>query len=693
MDDFSKRGLNLVGTTVTNIKNDLLGLANVIESQVIPKITKLNSLLQEASKATSRMTGGGGGNVGGPNKVAESGAPTGDGGTGGPTNNVIASSPASGGRGAKFASVALPIAQAIGTALPDVPTSVMQDFLTQRSAFYGMGGNRVGIQAQTSYVNYLQKSLAKQGTALNAMDTTNALIAAQAAGLAGVGNFKQVMQGAAQASNITPGVGITGAVQAIGGTMNAPTTVNLARTIGINIRQADGSMLPFPQMVDKLWAFIKQSSGGRGMDKKSLQFSLQPGYGLYNMLNGLFNGDPVMIKMVTDGLLAKATFSGAPLGSITKDQMVEAGIQSATTRKIGNQVAAQTGLLASTAATTAGGYGGAADIGTGMNNLAAAMSNLTAALGGTKGFLSGFMGLGNGAMGGLLKVGLTAGIGGIAGGPVGAVLGALLGLTGRASGGPTDGGSPYIVGEKGPELFVPKTDGVVIPNHLLGNPHRQDGGPVIGNQQDFASALLSGLGITPTPENMANLVMWQKMEGGNWKNSAKFNPLNTSYQLPGSTKFGTGKSGKGVQAYTSWQQGLDATISTLTGKSAKERGYTAIVDFLRAGGGTSAEMLKLMQGSAWDAGRYKGGTSTSGGTTSGTTTPTVSPTQVVTSDPTAASRFAAAQAQAFGKSVGGPQGTNYNYNYGGITINIAASKDSKQTAKDVADAVKEIGKT
>ena len=41
MDDFSKRGLNLVGTTVTNINNDLLGLANVIESQVIPKITKL----------------------------------------------------------------------------------------------------------------------------------------------------------------------------------------------------------------------------------------------------------------------------------------------------------------------------------------------------------------------------------------------------------------------------------------------------------------------------------------------------------------------------------------------------------------------------------------------------------------------------------------------------------------------------
>ena len=67
--------------------------------------------------------------------------------------------------------------------------------------------------------------------------------------------------------------------------------------------------------------------------------------------------------------------------------------------------------------------------------------------------------------------------------------------------------------------------------------------------------------------------------------------------------------------------------------------------------------------------------------------------QTFTADPTAASRFAAAKAEAFGTGVGGPHGTNYNYNYGGITINIAASKDSKQTAKDVADAVKEIGKT
>ena len=37
----------------------------------------------------------------------------------------------------------------------------------------------------------------------------------------------------------------------------------------------------------------------------------------------------------------------------------------------------------------------------------------------------------------------------------------------RADGGPVDSGSSYIVGERGPELFVPKTNGTIIPNNQL----------------------------------------------------------------------------------------------------------------------------------------------------------------------------------------------------------------------------------
>ena len=44
-----------------------------------------------------------------------------------------------------------------------------------------------------------------------------------------------------------------------------------------------------------------------------------------------------------------------------------------------------------------------------------------------------------------------------------------VGVTGYAAlGGPVSAGNPYIVGEMGPELFVPNTNGSIIPNNKLG---------------------------------------------------------------------------------------------------------------------------------------------------------------------------------------------------------------------------------
>jgi lambda family phage tail tape measure protein len=42
-----------------------------------------------------------------------------------------------------------------------------------------------------------------------------------------------------------------------------------------------------------------------------------------------------------------------------------------------------------------------------------------------------------------------------------------FGIPGLAEGGPAKAGQPYMVGEKGPELFVPKSAGTVIPNNKL----------------------------------------------------------------------------------------------------------------------------------------------------------------------------------------------------------------------------------
>lgn len=66
---------------------------------------------------------------------------------------------------------------------------------------------------------------------------------------------------------------------------------------------------------------------------------------------------------------------------------------------------------------------------------------------------------------GVLAALFPGGIGGSKG--FGAIFGKLLGF--RANGGPVTGNSPYIVGERGPELFVPSVSGSIVPNNAVGS--------------------------------------------------------------------------------------------------------------------------------------------------------------------------------------------------------------------------------
>ena len=65
-----------------------------------------------------------------------------------------------------------------------------------------------------------------------------------------------------------------------------------------------------------------------------------------------------------------------------------------------------------------------------------------------------------------LDMGLNALLFGNVGGKT--VTSGLFGLLGFANGGKPPVGKPSIVGEKGPELFVPRTSGTVVPNNKLG---------------------------------------------------------------------------------------------------------------------------------------------------------------------------------------------------------------------------------
>jgi lambda family phage tail tape measure protein len=78
--------------------------------------------------------------------------------------------------------------------------------------------------------------------------------------------------------------------------------------------------------------------------------------------------------------------------------------------------------------------------------------------------------------------------GGSTGGGLGGIFSAAKSMLGFADGGDPPVGVPSVVGERGPEIFVPKTAGTVIPNNMLGGGQNQQpsvtyNGPYIANMQ------------------------------------------------------------------------------------------------------------------------------------------------------------------------------------------------------------------
>lgn len=108
----------------------------------------------------------------------------------------------------------------------------------------------------------------------------------------------------------------------------------------------------------------------------------------------------------------------------------------------------------------------------------------------------------------------------------------------------------------------------------------------------FAGSLLGEIGAPKTPANLNSIVGWEAREGGNWHNTAKANPLNTTENAPGATSM----NGVGVKSYLNWNQGVNATARTL------ENGdYGDILGALRAGKGLSGNLKGL---STWSGGGY-----------------------------------------------------------------------------------------
>ncbi|HJW39751.1 MAG TPA: phage tail tape measure C-terminal domain-containing protein [Rhizomicrobium sp.] len=80
------------------------------------------------------------------------------------------------------------------------------------------------------------------------------------------------------------------------------------------------------------------------------------------------------------------------------------------------------------------------------------------------------------------------------------IAGSILPIGGaRAAGGPVDAGTPYLVGEQGPELFVPDASGAIAPNASLKsgsitlNVQTPDAGSFLKSESQIAAMLSRAL--------------------------------------------------------------------------------------------------------------------------------------------------------------------------------------------------------
>lgn len=568
-----------------------------------------------------------------------------------------------------------------------------------QTIFGTLGGSRYEMARRSA------TDMALKGGPNDPMDAFRAMAAAQSYGIngpnflarAGTNNQFEgsIMSGIANVSNLVPGMGLEGTTRAYGG-MQRARSVNMLKGVGINIRDENGNMKPMDVIIDDLWKKITRdvSKDGKGaVTEQDIIIAFQPGNSMDSMVQNMFGDDPLVYTAVKNGLIYKAKTNGAAIdrGGAERSGMTTSAVQTKQRKEgLGTQ------LLGQVSNAGAFGYNMAQS---GLNAVTQTITMADNAIPGLKAF---------NMMAAVLQT-----LGGAGNGMSSSVLAFLMAMLGKggfkAEGGPVGGKQPYIVGEKGPELFVPKVDGTIIPNHEMG-PFRHHGGAVNKgginmSETEWAKALLSQLGAKTNTETLGAVKEWMRKEGGHWKNTAGYNPLNTTYEMAGSSLMdgGPGRDA-GVRHYTDWSQGLSATIKTLTGKQSKERGYDKIVSLLRSGA-KKDEIMDAILDSSWGTGK---GSGTGSGTSSTSTDNPFKGTpfekgyaEFLKTNKISDSTYSG-MLKGFGTGEGGvgmegliasalgAAGGGSTVNYGGVTFNITTPADNKSFIESVKKALKDL---
>lgn len=489
------------------------------------------------------------------------------------------------------------------------------------------------------------------GTSSGPLDAAMASMAGASNGMGpGLKNYRTIENSVAGVSNMMPGVGLEGGMGAVTA-LNQGSSVNRLRMIGINVRDQNGFMRDVEDIARDLWNTLNKTKGGgkTKITESDLAFSLQPGNSVDMLLNQYFSGDAVLRQAVTAYLFQFAKNEGQSFAkdaqgrgytSLAGKQALEkSGVLPQISQSIAGRNAAGFNVTDAYTGAGVGGVIGANALIQAASNTSATFSPVLSPLVGLTTFAQTIGSAGNGA-GGILTKGVLDSVGFLAKGAVDLAKIALTlnpellaivagaGTTIALLQSATDHMKNEITVDKMSGNYVDPSPGFDFSNGFVrgwgsgysGNTSavgssstgsgsnsgskattptiKKGTGVATVNQIGFAKALLRKLKITPNDQNVAAIAAWQMRED----TKAKFNPLATTYDMPGDAD--TDFNSVGVKEYATMMQGVDATARTL--QNIKGVGYDKILSSLKSG--TQEDILKSVIASQWSGASHYGNT-------------------------------------------------------------------------------------
>lgn len=715
----SKSGMNLGGARFSSLIADLSDTVDRVNDKMTLGITRASTFANILSSSVSRLSsvanqafaGGGGGVQSSANTVMPQPTPRysgllGPNGQPLPSTIMPQPAPVQGGGGGgggnvggmsdmlspgqkKFVAAAVTGYSLMSQAMPETSKQVGMNLLTNRAMAFGLQDPNSQPRSASFLPGFLpppfnntreeaynrvsgvQRQFSQRGTITDPMDAPLAMAAGQQMGIGmGLPGYENLLAGVGTMSNLTPGAGLQNSMGAYAA-LQQGRSVNMLRSIGIQVRDPmTGAMKSFKDIANSVWDKLsREKLGTEPITKEDLDMGFQPGNSLDQLLNNYFGNDEYLRSQVKAALYARASGVGK---SYKKSELQKAGFTTEAITSFSDRQTKSMETLQQTARAGAGAF-------TVSNNIAEGLSATTNALDRLTGVLSGFAG----------AKGLFGGLGGMANGSPAAMVGMLLSALGigtKAEGGAVGGSKPYVVGEKGPELFLPKSDGVIIPNHLLNTDGRHEGGGVKHSHSWGADPMKVG-GITDIlkkagfkGQGLENALTILERESG-------YNPLALNpNKKTGDMSYGLFQINMLGDLY---KERMEKSWKAASGERFKLGNVNDLYDPL-----TNAKVAYHMSKggadfSSWSTNHYLKGDK-----------PNPKPSPSASSDgkdegnffssamgslKNFLGKFAPDVLSTIQGSSGQMGGGGTNNNYGGVTINISGAKDPKKVASEVKD--------